>query len=90
MNYLNYLKFLDEYYDLDLYCLIEQIIEIVGKKNEIENYWKYLSKYEEYNNEFDFLKDLKNCHFDYSIISMNIVERKIQKNMNKRKKNVKI
>ena len=89
LNYLNYLKFLDEYYDLDLYCLIEQIIEIVGKKNEIENYWKYLSKYEEYNNEFDFLKDLKNCHFDYSIISMNIVERENPEKYEQKKKECK-
>ena len=78
LNYINYLKFLFDNNILELFPLIIQLLEIVEqdhKKNEIKNYWKYLSKYEEHNNEFDFLNDLKNCHFDYSIISMDIVER---------------
>ena len=76
LNYINYLKFLDCNYNFDLYQLIDQLFMVKQEqKNEIVNYWKYLSKYEKYNNGFDFLKDLKNCHFDYSIISMNIVER---------------
>ena len=46
------------------------------QKNEINNYWKALSKYEEYNDfEEQFNKDLKNSHFDFSLISLNILER---------------
>jgi len=90
LNYIHYLKFLDYYDSLDLFSLMEQIFELEKKqKNEIENYWKFLSKYEEYNNEFDFLKDLKNCHFDYSIIRMNIVERDNPEEYKQKKKECK-
>ena len=76
LKYINYIKLLDFNNNFDLYSLIDQIcIMNQEPKNEIVNYWKFLSKYEEYNNEFDILRDLKNCHFDYSIISMNIIER---------------
>jgi len=77
INILEYLKYLENM-DLDLNSLIENLFnEKKEQKNEIINYWKYLSKYEEYNNNFGnkFFEDLKNCHFDYSIVNMNILER---------------
>ena len=90
LKYINYLKLLDFNDYFDLYSLIVQLF-IVKKEptNEIENYWKYLSKYEEYNNEFDFLRDLKNCHFDYSIIRMNIMERDNPEEYKQKKKECK-
>ena len=75
-NILDYLKYLDNM-DLDLHSLIDNIFkEKQEMKNEIINYWKYLSKYEEYNNDFEhkLFKDLKNCHLDYSIENLNILE----------------
>ena len=76
-NILTFFKFLNNI-NLDPKNLIEKYFnknQII--KDKIENYWKYLSKYEEYNNNFEdiFFRDLKNCAFDYSIISMNLLER---------------
>ena len=76
-NILNYLKYLD-IINLDLNSLIEKLPkEKQEMKSEILNYWKYLSKFEEYNNDFEhkLFEDLKNCHLDYSIENMNIIER---------------
>ena len=76
-NILEYLKYLDNI-DLDLNLLINNLFrENQEVKNEIVNYWKFLSKYEEYNNDFEhqLFEDLKNCHFDYSLVNMNILER---------------
>ena len=76
-NILTYFKFLNNI-NLEPKLLIEKYFnenQII--KDKIENYWKCLSKYEEYNNNFEdiFFRDLKNCAFDYSIISMNLLER---------------
>ena len=76
LNYINFFKVLDIHNNVDLSSIINKFfMDKSPEKDEIINYWKYLSKYQKYNNEFDFLKDLKNCHFDYSLIKMNIVER---------------
>ena len=58
---------------------IEDIIDICldqKQKNEIKNYWGQLVKYEEYNSLFErqFEKDLKNCRFDYSLVSLNVLK----------------
>ena len=60
-----------------------EILDLINKylnkhqNKEIENYWKSISKYKSYNNFFgtEFINDLKKCKFDYSIISINILER---------------
>lgn len=46
-------------------------------KTKINIYWGCLSKYVEYNKFFEeeFTKDLKNTKFDYSLISLGILER---------------
>ena len=48
------------------------------KKNKIDIYWGCLSNYEEYNSFFEkeLIKDLKNTRFDYSLISLGIIENK--------------
>ena len=48
------------------------------KKEKINLYWGCLSNYAEYNSFFEqeFTKDLKNTKFDYSLISLGILERK--------------
>ena len=76
-NILTYFKFLNSM-NLEPKLLIEKYFnenQII--KDKIENYWKYLSRYEKCNNNFEdiFLRDLRNCAFDYSIISMNLLER---------------
>ena len=45
------------------------------KKAENEKYWSYLSLFQEYTKHFEktFIKDLKNCYFDYSLVSINCV-----------------
>ena len=76
-NILDYLKYLDDKI-LDKNSLLENLfLEKKEVKNDIFDYWKYLSKYEEYNNNFEhkFFEDLKNCNLDYSIVNMNILER---------------
>jgi len=90
-NILDYLKYLDNM-DLDLHSLIDNLFkEKQELKNEIINYWKYLSKYEEYNNDFEhkLFEDLKNCHLDYSIEEMNILERDNPEEYEQKKKKCK-
>ena len=72
-NILDYLKYLDNK-NLDRNSLLENIFsEDKTVRNEIFDYWNYLSIYEEYNNNFEhkFFEDLKNCNLDYSIVNMN-------------------
>ena len=76
-NILEYLKYLNNK-DLDFNILIENLFkEKQEEKYEIINYWKYLSKYADWNKDFGnkFFDDLKNCYFEYSIINMDILER---------------
>ena len=90
-NILDYLKYLDNK-DLDLNSLIDNLFKKKQEvKNEIINYWKYLSKYEEYNNDFEhkLFEDLKNCHLDYSIENMNIMERDNPEEYEQKKKECK-
>ena len=56
--------------------LINQFLNI-PQKRKINNYWRNLLKYEKYNSYFElqFIKDLKKCKFDYSIISINLLEK---------------
>ena len=61
---------------------INDLIEYLDKdkKEKINIYWGYLSNYAEYNLFFEqeFTKDLKNTKFDYSLISLGILEREDQ------------
>ena len=55
------------------------LIEIIGnmkEKDDMINYWKYLSGYESNFSFFEnqFIRDLKKCQFDYSLISINVLE----------------
>jgi len=76
-NILDYLKYLDNI-NLDINEIYENLYkERLEIKDEIVNYWKYLSKYAEYNNDFQhkLFEGLKSCHLDYSIVNINIMER---------------
>ena len=76
-NILDYLKYLDNI-NLEIGDLHENLFkENLKLRNEIVNYWQNLSKYAEYNNDFQYklYEDLKNCHLDYSIVNINIMER---------------
>ena len=57
------------------------------QKSEIDNFWRSLSKYEKYNSffKFQFIKDLKRCKCDYSIISFNILNSDIFEEYEKKK-----
>ena len=48
------------------------------KRKKVDNFWKNLSKYKEYNTFFEkeLIKDLKKTKFDYSVISLGILETK--------------
>ena len=50
-------------------------------QNEIDIYWRCLSYYKEYSSFFEkeILKDLKQAIFDYSLISLNILEKDEEK-----------
>ena len=76
-NILSYLKYLNNK-DLDKNSLLENLFAQKKEvKNDIFDYWKYLSIYEEHNNNFEhkFFEDIKNSYLDYSLINMNILER---------------
>ena len=90
-NILDYLKYLDNK-NLDRNSLLENIFSEDKKvRNEIFDYWNYLSIYEEYNNNFEhkFFEDLKNCNLDYSIVNMNILERDNPEEYDQKKKECK-
>ena len=90
-NILDYLKYIDKM-DLDLQSFIDKIFEEKQEmKNEIISYWKYLSKYEEYNNDFEhkLFEDLKNCHLEFSIENINILERDNPEEYEQKKKECK-
>ena len=87
----NILEYLENM-DLNLNSLVDNLPkEKQELKNEIINYWKLLSKYEEYNNGFEpkLFEDLKNCHLDYSIVDMNILERDNSEEYEQKKKECK-
>ena len=76
-NILDYLKYLDNI-SLNIGDLYENLYkEREELRKEIVNYWKYLTKYAKYNNDFQqkLFEDLKSCHLDYSIVNINIMER---------------
>ena len=72
---------------------IKTLLEIVGSKSkeEIINYWKILSLYEEFNQVFEteILNSLKNSYFEYSLISLSMFEQNNKKDFLKEKKNCK-
>ena len=45
------------------------------KKEENDKYWNCLSRFQEHTEYFEkaFIKDLKNCYFDYSLVSINCI-----------------
>jgi ribosomal protein L44E len=61
-------------------AIINNIISHLNndKKIKIDNYWRCLSKYEEYTSFFEqeLIKDLKNTSFDYSVVSLGIIDTK--------------
>ena len=54
---------------------------------KFENYWRNLSKYEidSLFFELEFFKDLQKCKIDYSLISLNILERDKREEYKKKK-----
>ena len=66
----------------------KEIIILINKylnkeeKENIENYWKTLSKYTIYNSFFEstFIEHLKKSKFDYSLININIIKREDSEN----------
>ena len=72
---------------------IKTLLEIVGSKSkeEIINYWKILSLYEEFNQLFwiEVSNALKNSYFEYSLISLSMFEENNKKDFLKEKKNCK-
>ena len=78
-NILNYSHYLNSLFNLKIQEILISIISTINqeKKEYILDYWSSLLKYSEYNFNFEnqFRKDLKNCIFDYSLVSMNILER---------------
>ena len=69
---------------------IDDLIKYLNKdnQNEINRYWGSLSNYEEYNSFFEeeFQKDLKNTYFDYSVISLAILEKNEEEEDYKKKR----
>jgi len=67
---------------------IKTLLNLLGeKKKDLENYWRCLSSYEEYSYFEEQLKnDLKKCKFDYSLVSMNILERDNPEEYEKKKR----
>jgi len=77
INILSYLKYLDDN-NLDKNFLLENLFTEKKKlKDNILDYWKFLSTYEEYNSGFEhqFFEDLKKCNLEYSLVNMIILER---------------
>ena len=72
---------------------IKTLLETVGSKSkeEIINYWKILSLYEEFNQLFwiEVSNALKNSYFEYSLISLSMFEENNKKDFLKEKKNCK-
>ena len=58
------------------------------KKEKVDIIWRKLSKYDKYNSFFEneFKKDLKKTIFDYSLVSLNILERDDEEEYNMKKK----
>jgi len=55
--------------------VIKLLFNLKIEKRENEKYWNYLSLFLKYNEHFEktFIEDLKNCYFDYSLVSINCV-----------------
>ena len=57
---------------------IDYLINLVGKnmKNQIIKYWSILTKYEEFNRDFEeeLFKAIENSYFDYSLIGLSIYQ----------------
>ena len=77
-NILIYSQYINEIFNDNI--KIKNLINLLGeeKKKEIDIYWGCLSNYNEYNIFFEkeFEKDLKKTKFDYSLISLAILEKK--------------
>ena len=74
ISYSNYLNNLDNSI-LNIH-IIKYLLSLTNeKKKDNKNYWYSLSLFQEFNEHFEnaFIKDLKNCYFDYSLVSINCV-----------------
>ena len=80
VNIYFYSQFLQKIKSKDIFQLIKQYLN-KQQKLEIDNYWKSISKYKSFNTFFEsqFINDLKKSKFDYSLISINILERENSK-----------
>ena len=76
-NILIYSQYINEIFDD--YIKIKNLINLLEeeKRKEIDFFWGYLSNYNEYSIFFEkeFEKDLKKTKFDYSLISLAILEK---------------
>ena len=74
LHYSDYLNRKKSLIEKEIQNLIEDGKE---KKTEILNYRSSLFGYAEFNESFEiqFKKDLKNCKFDYSLVTLNVLER---------------
>ena len=89
INLLTYSQYINSKINSDsINILINQFLN-TEQKEYILNYWKGISNYETYNSYFEsqFFNDLKKCKFDYSLVSINILEseniKEYEKNVNK-------
>ena len=76
-NIIIYSQYINEVVNTTIINSILNLLED-EKRTKIDNYWRCLSKYEEYSSFFEqeLIKDLKKTKFDYSIIGLGIVEKK--------------
>jgi hypothetical protein len=91
IHFSNYLDKLISDLDISFINFARLLISILEdeKKNEIGQYMKILSYYDKYNTFFEqkIINDLRNCFFDYSLISCNYFEGENLEEYKKRKMN---
>ena len=86
-NILAYSEYINSIIDTQKINYMKNLLDN-NKQNEIDIYWRCLSNYEEYGSFFEkeFINDLRQTYFDYSLIALNILE-KDNENIYKQKRN---
>ena len=86
-NILAYSEYINSTIDTQKINYMKNLLDI-NKQNEIDIYWRCLSNYEEYGSFFEkeFINDLRQTYFDYSLIALNILEKE-DENIYKQKRN---